>query len=300
MIERTNTTRRNCLALAAALPIAGLAAGARAWAVRSPVDLQIVDRETGRVLPVWRHDGRMFVAGRTGARYGLRVANHTGRRVLVVMSVDGVNVLTGETAGWNQRGYIFDPGASYDVTGWRKSATEVAAFTFAALSQSYAARTGRPTDVGVIGIAVFDEKIEPPPPPPPPPPPEPEASAFGPSRGAPADEARQAAPAPAPPAGASTVTEEVVTAARKANAAARDERLGTAHGAREWSEVRIEPFERATPYPQFTREIEYDSYAHLVAAGVIPAYGEARPHPRPFPQSPDSGPYVPDPPGEDP
>jgi len=91
-----------------------------------------------------------------------------------------------------------------------------------------------------------------------------------------------------------------VTAARKANAAARDERLGTAHGAREWSEVRIEPFERATPYPQFTREIEYDSYAHLVAAGVIPAYGEARPHPRSFPQSPDSGPYVPDPPGGDP
>ena len=299
MTERMNTTRRSCLALAAALPIAGLAGGAHAWAVRSPVDLQIVDRETGRVLPVWRHDGRMFVAGRTGARYGLRVANHTGRRVLVVMSVDGVNVLTGETAGWDQRGYIFDPGDSYDVTGWRKSNTEVAAFTFAALSQSYAARTGRPGEVGVIGIAVFDERIEAPPPPPPPPPPEASAGGdfMGRVRGAPADAARQAAPAPP---SATTVTEEVVTAERKAAAAARDERLGTAHGAREWSEVRIEPFERATAYPQFTQEIEYDSYAHLVAAGVIPAYGEPLPHPRPFPESPDSGPYVPDPPGGDP
>jgi hypothetical protein len=105
---------------------------------------------------------------------------------------------------------------------------------------------------------------------------------------------------PPPLAGAAPATEEVVTAARKATAAARDERLGTAHGAREWSEVRVEPFERASAYPQFTREIEYDSYAHLVAAGVIPAYGAPRPHPRSFPESPDSGPYVPDPPGGDP
>lgn len=303
MTDSTNTTRRSCLALAAALPVAGLAARAQAWAPRDPVALQVVDRETGRVLPVWRHDGRLFVAGRTGARYGLRVTNHTDRRVLAVMSVDGVNVLSGETAGWDQRGYIFDPGESYDVTGWRKSDTEVAAFTFAPLSQSYAARTGRPGNVGVIGIAVFDEKIEPPPPPPPlppppPPPPEPEpysrGDLMGGSRGAPADAA-----APAPPS-ATTVTEEVVTAERKAAAGARDERLGTAHGAREWSEVRVMPFERATPYPQFTQEIEYDSYAHLVAAGVIPSRPGPRPHPRPFPGSPDDGPYVPDPPGDDP
>ena len=79
------------------------------------------------------------------------------------MSVDGVNVLTGETAAYGQRGYVLDPYETYDVTGWRKSNAEVAAFNFASLSASYAARTGRPGDVGVIGVAVFKEKSEPPP-----------------------------------------------------------------------------------------------------------------------------------------
>ena len=60
-----------------------------------PVDLKVVDRETGQALRVWRHDGRLFVAGEPGARYSLRVTNHTDGRVLVVMSVDGVNILTG-------------------------------------------------------------------------------------------------------------------------------------------------------------------------------------------------------------
>ena len=55
--------------------------------------------------------------------------------------------------------------------------------------------------------------------------------------------------------------------------------VGPDLSSREWSEVRVEPFERATAYPQFTQEIEYDSYAHLVAAGVIPSYPEPRPHP---------------------
>src|SRR6185437_10990140 len=70
--------------------------------------------------------------------------NHTGGRVLVVMSVDGVNIITGQTAGYGQRGYVFGPYQSYDVTGWRKS---------------YAARTGRPGDVGVIGVAAFKERV---------------------------------------------------------------------------------------------------------------------------------------------
>ena len=37
----------------------------------------------------------------------------------------------------------------------RLSDSEVAAFVFASLPQSYAARTGRPGDVGVIGLAAW-------------------------------------------------------------------------------------------------------------------------------------------------
>src|SRR5665213_3993639 len=161
MTAATNNTmslrRRTILATA----LAAICLGGAACAHADAVDLTVVDRATGQPLRVWRHDGRLFVAGRPGARYSLRVTNHTDGRVLVVLSVDGVNILTGETASYDQRGYVFDPHESYDVSGWRKSDSEVAAFAFAPLPQSYAARTGRPADVGVIGMAAFEEKVVP-------------------------------------------------------------------------------------------------------------------------------------------
>lgn len=277
--------RRAVLAMAvSALALPGTTS---AREVDDPVDLAVVDRETGEAMRVWRHAGRLFVAGRPGARYGVRVSNNTGERVLVVMSVDGVNVLTGETAGYHQRGYVFRPYESYVVTGWRKSDAEVAAFTFAPLSRSYAARTGRPTDVGVIGVAAFRERLPPA-----------VAPAYGAtSRGEPESAAeelaatgsRRAAPAPVapPPPAARAQSGQVAAEAR------RSERLGTGHGPREWSAVASVPFERATRYPQMVRRIEYDSYRNLVAAGVIPPTRYPERSPRPFP---GNG-YVPDPPG---
>src|ERR1700761_7099977 len=126
------------------------------------VDISVVSRDTGESLRTWYHDGRLYVAGAPGTRYGLRFANHTGGRVLAVASVDGVNIVTGETANYNQRGYVLDPWQTTTINGWRKSETTIAAFQFAPLSGSYAAKTGRPGDVGVIGMAVFQERKPPP------------------------------------------------------------------------------------------------------------------------------------------
>ena len=64
--------------------------------------------------------------------------------LLAVVSVDGVNVVTGETAAPAQGGYVIDSWRNLDITGWRKSDAEVAAFHFTASQASYAARTGRP------------------------------------------------------------------------------------------------------------------------------------------------------------
>lgn len=290
-MRKTGLGRRAVLAMAAsAMALAGTANAQSA----AMVDLTVVDRDTGQALQVWRHRGSLFVAGRPGARYGLRVTNNSDARVLVVMSVDGVNVLTGETADYGQRGYVFGPGESYDVTGWRKSDTEVAAFTFASLSRSYAARTGRPADVGVIGLAVFRERVAPP---------AVSAPAAPLQRQSGRDDSadsevvvtgqRGRAPAP-PPAVFAPSPSRAAPSQETAAAERRSEKLGTGHGAREWSLVTTVAFERATRYPQLVRRIEYDSYDNLVAAGVIrrPPDLVRRP-PRPFP---GAG-YVPDPPG---
>lgn len=303
--DRTMLRRRTLLAMV--ISALGLAGTARADLNPDLVDLKVVDRETGQTLPVWRHDGRLFLAGQPGGRYSLRVTNHTGGRVLVVMSVDGVNVVTGQTAGYGQSGYVFRPYESYDVSGWRKSDTEVAAFTFTPQSSSYAARTGRPMDIGVIGIAAFRERL--------PPAASSAVTQAGETRAAPSNSAidelvvtgqrvaPRAAPAPSslpvppvehrieeprPPAGSAASPSQAAVAERKA------EKLGTGHGAREWSVATTVPFERATAWPQLVQRIEYDSYDNLVALGVIRPHGETGHIPRAFP---NSGGYVPDPPG---
>ena len=318
----TNTALRRRTVLAAAIAAVGLACAAGADADADLVGLKVVDRDTGQVLRTWRHHGRLFVAGEPGARYALRVINRTDGRVLVVMSVDGVNILTGETASYGQRGYVFDSYQSYDLNGWRKTNTEVAAFSFAPLPQSYAARTGRPSDVGVIGMAVFTERA----------PVEVQVPYAAPpviqrrwlddsnrsySGGTDANAARAAPPPtagfsvlPAPRAALAPPPPPPPSDMAKAQPAApsafagvfalrpRDDKLGTAHGAREWSVVNITTFERATDYPQSIRQIEYDTYARLVASGVIPPSPYAQRRPRPFPLNPDGEGYVPDPPIE--
>jgi hypothetical protein len=302
--------------LAVALALTGLSHATNAKAAPDPVELSVVNRDNGQTLKVWRHHGRLFVAGDVGARYGLRVSNHTDGRVLVVMSVDGVNILTGETAGYGQRGYVFNPYQSYDVNGWRKSNTEIADFTFAPLPRSYAARTGRPSDVGVIGIAVFKERVvapvpivaapekgraqwagPPPPavPAPQPPPIQPHIAPPAPINIAPPQSVFIAPvpPAPLAPAPASVLDRSASTPALKS----QDEKLGTAHGAREWSTATTVPFVRATPNPEIVKQIEYDTRDHLVASGVIPPSDDPNHRSRPFPSNPDGSGYVPDPPG---
>jgi hypothetical protein len=47
------------------------------------------------------------------------------------------------------------------VDGFRTSTTQVAAFRFSAVADSYAERKGKGRNVGVIGVAIFNEKEEP-------------------------------------------------------------------------------------------------------------------------------------------
>lgn len=280
-------SRRTLLASTLATTLLAACAGPSQAAGRS-VDVEIVDRDTGQVLPVWWHHGRQYVAGRPGARYAIRLTNRTGGRVMLVTAVDGINVVTGRTASWGQTGYVFAPWQSWDLTGWRKSDREVAAFEFTALPDSYAARTGRPLDVGVIGVAVFRERPAPVVIAPTPEPYERDverrSEAAGPSGAA---GATAAAPSAAPAAADSARSKSLAEADRS--------RLGTGHGAREVSEVSRTEFERASSTPVEIVSIQYDRYENLVAAGIIPADRYAS-RPRPFPGSRDEA-YVADPPG---
>ena len=147
-----------CATVACAHPSGVGADSARAFLPEAPLDVSIHDRATGRALPLWRHQGELYVAGEPEREYEIRLRGVAARRVLAVTSVDGVNVLTGQSAALDQPGYVIDGWSAGVIDGWRKSLDEVAAFVFTTPRRSYATRTGRPDDVGVIGVAMFVER----------------------------------------------------------------------------------------------------------------------------------------------
>lgn len=231
--------------------------------------VEVVDRTTGATLPVYWYRGERWIAGSPGHRYAISVRNRSNGRILSVIAVDGINAVSGETAAWGQTGYVLDPGRSFDIRGWRKSQERVAAFEFTALDRSYAARTGRPENVGVIGVAVFREA------------PRPETIPLA-----------QAPSAKANEAGAARDRES----ADAAPAARAESRLGTGHGRSETSHVSYTDFERARSAPDEVITIRYDSRENLLAMGVL-----SEPRPRPRPDTPNAFPnselgFVPDPP----
>lgn len=274
--------------LRALLPIALALSAATACGssdARSLVDVDVVDRDTGQWLPEYTHRGRIWVPGEPGHRYAVRLTNQTGERMLVVLSVDGVNAVSGQTASPSQAGYVLAPWESAEIAGWRKSLDDVAQFYFTDLPDSYAARTGRPDNVGVIGIAVFRERTYAPtyryPPGPP-------IAESGRAR----DEAKSAAPVSP---GASAARESSASADSAYGGIAQQQRIGTGHGAREWAPVGQTDFQRASSRPAEVVQLRYDAPDALASMGVLPRPYEAPWQdrgPRAFPNG-----FVADPPG---
>ena len=282
--------------------------GASAARAGSLVDVEVLARAGYRAtLPSYWYRGQNYVEGRQNQEFRVRLRNKGPDRVMAVLSVDGVNAISGETAGVNQTGYVLAPYQTLDVDGWRKSNVRTAAFYFTHINDSYAARTQRPDNVGVIGVAVFrelryeyddeeeydeysqDDRY-----------PTNDGYAGGKSGGAPASGV-PATPAPAtravpPGKPGAAKSGEAAPAQSKSfgqadGAGVPGAPLGTGHGRPEYRPSVSVTFERE-PQVFEVLKVRYDSRANLIAQGVIPRSGRYRPAvPEAFPQ----GQFVPDP-----
>jgi hypothetical protein len=101
---------------------------------------------------------KRYVVGQPGQRYKLTVQNNSPHRFEVVASVDGLDVIDGDTASFAKRGYILDPWGTITVDGWRTGNDSVAAFRFSGMEDSYADRKGDGRNIGVVGFAFFHER----------------------------------------------------------------------------------------------------------------------------------------------
>ena len=262
------------------LLLAGCTLSLPASAVGHLADIVIYDRAQNRDLPVYVHEGRHYVVGHPGNEYEIRLRNRRHDDILSVVSVDGVDVITGDTADWRQSGYVLGPHQKFGIKGWRKSLDRVAAFYFTALPDCYAARTGRPDHVGVIGVAVYRKK----------PAPVAQLAPQGPARSV----AESDSPYPSSAGHERSETAKAADSVAGAGVASgagrrvqKSERLGTGHGRSETSRVTYTEFERASSAPAELITIYYDSYRNLLAQGVIRAPTLARPDPFPGRFAPD-------------
>lgn len=226
------------------------------------VDVQIRDMDSYSTLESYFDRSQTYVAGRPGHRYAIVLQNQTGERVLAVLSVDGVNAISGQTASASQTGYVLAPYQRMEIRGWRKSMQDVAQFRFTDLPDSYAARTGRPDNVGVIGVAVFRERryqaynnYE-------------EDRGYRDDRYEPQASKRYRS-------GAGAAADAAAPAAKAQGSYAESEsrqELGTGHGERRYDPARQTTFEREGSYPNQMSKIFYDSYEALVDRGIIRDY----------------------------
>ncbi len=242
-----------------------------------PYRVRIVD-ERHHDLPRFVSGGRTYVLGTIGSRYEIVVSNPTARRVEVVASVDGLDVMDGRPANYvEKRGYILPAYGDTTIEGFRTSLDDVATFRFSSVANSYAGRLGEARDVGVIGVAFFPEQApvavaQPAPAPPMYEPPRSRAtpsprslseydigggsgSAPSPAAGAAASPSVQSAPAP--------------KEAEAADEPAKRRGLGTEFGEARASRVETTEFVRASSsHPGQIVSVRYNDRAGLVALGI--------------------------------
>lgn len=213
-------------------------------------EIYFTNANTGQKMDTFYKNGKTYIAGKVGDNYEINLCGtkRTPGRNLYVVSVDGLNVISGEPASYNQTGYVVSNGQCSKIKGWRKNMKEEAKFVLTASSGSYATRTNNDQrNIGVIGFAVFNEDV----------------------------------PMPAPEIplsiSASKMNEASVDAAgpsapmmkERAMAPLKEEKIGTGHGERVTSQAKDTEFKKASDKPYRVMQFYYDSYDNLVSKGII-------------------------------
>jgi hypothetical protein len=139
-----------------------------AQASRPDVTVEIVgsDGATFQQVPAKRpairqgNTWRAYLEAERDARYRIRITNSTGRRVGVVVAVDGRNIISGARSelAKGEPMYVLDAWDMHEYSGWRANLSEVNEFYFTEWKDSYAEAFGDRSARGVIAVAVYREK----------------------------------------------------------------------------------------------------------------------------------------------
>src|ERR1043166_8591732 len=112
----------------------------------------------GSPLEVLFGGGRSYVEAREGEEYDLLLRNPLPVRVAVALSVDGLNTIDARrTSAWEASKWVIEPYGTIRIAGWQMSSSRARRFSFTTELDSYAARLGHATDLGVITAVFYRE-----------------------------------------------------------------------------------------------------------------------------------------------
>jgi hypothetical protein len=115
----------------------------------------------GKKVKEYTKDGRVYIEGRDGTPYTIKVGNSSGKRVKAVITVDGFSIINDDKKDYHT-GYIINPYSSITVNGFRTSNETEAQFVFSTKGDSRAQKVqGYAKDCGVIGVRIYPEKVKP-------------------------------------------------------------------------------------------------------------------------------------------
>jgi hypothetical protein len=139
-----------------ALPLAGAVPALAA--AQGPYTLEVL--VDGRPLAELHGNGRSYVEAFPGRDYSLRLANNTGRRVAIAVSVDGLNSIDARTTTAQEGSkWILGPYESIVLDGWQTSSALARRFYFTTEKGSYGAWLGKTDNLGMIAAVVFRERL---------------------------------------------------------------------------------------------------------------------------------------------
>ena len=122
------------------------------------MSLQVI--VNGRPIDTYSHKGKTYIEGWKGSEYEIQYRNDSAHRIKIVVSVDGLNVVSGDR-NW-EKGYVVEPYQTLKIPGWRKDSGNVAKFVFSSVGKSYNQHndSGNVANIGVIGCKIFAEKAK--------------------------------------------------------------------------------------------------------------------------------------------
>jgi hypothetical protein len=125
--------------------------------IRPEFDVQVL--MDGRTLDEYPARGRTYIEAIEGREYELRVRNPFPFRVAVALSVDGLNSIDAKhTTAWDASKWVIGPYETIDISGWQVSSARARHFYFTTERDSYGARLGQTTNLGVISAVFFRER----------------------------------------------------------------------------------------------------------------------------------------------